>query len=132
MSDDVREFGYVLRYVHPLDGGTYYEVQRNGISTRSIGNANVFTLAQANARLRDLFQIGGAWHSSPPPREIVRVRRVPGEDKWEHMGQEEAQRFGYRSRSNGLVETLAATCCNEMYEPVKRIAGEPRWEVVDE
>jgi hypothetical protein len=127
------EFGYVLRYVHQLDGKAYFEVPRNGVSSRTIGSVNVFTLAQANARLKALRE--GArdnLHREPLPfREIVRVRRVPGADQWRDATAWESAEYGFQY-GDDITFRFGQNEPAVNVRLQKRIPGEPRWEVAEE
>jgi hypothetical protein len=132
MSDDVTEFRYVLRFLSKM-WGTNGQVQYDGSLEGTFNCAQKYTLAEANARLKELYE--SAMHHgpnlSPPVREIVRVRHVASEDQWREAAASESAEYGFQygddvTRRFGQNEPAHGTRLQ------KRIPGVPRWEVVEE
>jgi hypothetical protein len=130
-ASDVR---YVLRFVSKMEG-TKGEVRFDGCGDGTLQGAQKFTLAEVNARLKELFEhakYGGA--NAPPVREIVRVRRVAGPDKWVPMRSDEIDAIALVDEDrepHRLMDHLMDTGYGAVTVS-KRAPGEQRWEVVDE
>jgi hypothetical protein len=120
IREQPRTHGYVIRW--PAGKLGPFKYAGNYATDKSLKKAFVYTLPQASQQLR----AGFADHAA----EIVRVRRVEGEDRWAIMSFERARNIRLQTAVVGA--DIAFNTASAVYQIVERISTAPRWEIDEE